>query len=156
MPSTRRQFVPSSERPETLQAALVGVAYVLAVQLAFLIMPFTSETLWLWPLGLLEAVDRGSLVQFLSEWEWWLALAFPVAVFVLGHLGTYAYLVDRNPIPALLGIGYLAALYLTEVVFMGRFEYAILYVLLGPIFALLSLTVVHVGSRQRTDGDTPS
>lgn len=156
MPSTRRLFVPSSGRPETLQAALMGVAYVLAVQLAFLIMPFTSETLWLWPLGLLEAVDRGSLVQFLTEWEWWLALAFPMAVFVLGHRGTYAYLVDRNPLPALLGIGYLAALYLTEVVFMGRSEYGILYVMLAPIFALFSLSAAHAGSRQRTDGDTPS
>lgn len=153
MPSTRRLIVPPRGRPETLQAALAGVAYVLAVQLAFLLMPFTSETLWLWPLGLLEAVDRGALVQFLTEWEWWLALAFPMAVFAIGHLGTYAYLVDRNPLPALLGIGYLAALYLTEVVFMGRFEYAILYVLLAPLLALVSLTATRVGSRQLTNGN---
>lgn len=153
MPSTRRLIVPPRGRPETLQAALAGVAYVLTVQLAFLLMPFTSETLWLWPLGLLEAVDRGARVQFLTEWEWWLALAFPMAVFAIGHLGTYAYLVDRNPLPALLGIGYLAALYLTEVVFMGRFEYAILYVLLAPLLALVSLTATRVGSRQLTDGN---
>lgn len=153
MPSTRELIILPSGRTETLQAALVGVAYMLAVQLVFLLVPFTSETLWLWPLGLLEAVDRGALVQFLTEWEWWLAPASPVAIFAIGHLGTYADLVEQNPMPALLGIGYLAALYLTEVVFMGRFEYAILCVMLAPILALVSLTAARIGSRYRPNGN---
>lgn len=138
MPSLRPRHQAAFQR-----AILIGIAYLLAVQLAFLIMPFTNETLWLWPLGFAEAIANGEVGAFLTNGEWWLALAFPIGIFTLGVLAAYSYLAYSNPWPAVVAGGFLTGFYLTEVVFAGRFEYAILYVALTPILAAIAI-LAHV------------
>ena len=148
--------MPSSislrDRTAAVRAALVGVAYLLAFQVAFLVMPFTSEALWLWPLGLTEAFGRGleGVVAFFTGGEWLLAFVIPIAVFVLGFAAAYSYLVDRNPVPAVIAGGFLAVFYLTEVVFAGQFEYAILYLAAIPVAALLAVAGHLLSSQRRT------
>lgn len=136
MPSIRPR-----NRPAFLQAVLVGLAYILAFQLAFLVMPFTTETLWLFAFGLAEAISRGDLVRFFLHSEWWLALAFPIGIFVLGLTAAYAYLAYANPWPAVVAGGFLVLFYITEVVFMGRFEFAILFVAVTPVVALIAIAI---------------
>ena len=131
-----------------LQSVLIGVAYLLAVQLAFLIMPFTSEMLWLWAFGAVEAISNDRLIAFLTSGEWWLALAFPIGIFGLGTVAAYAYLGYENPWPAVIAAGFLGLFYLTEVVWMGQFEYAILYIAVTPLVALFAL-VGHVFAPHR-------
>jgi len=145
MPSVRPHH-----RPAFLQAVLVGVAYVLSVQLAFFLMPFTTETLWLWLFGLTEAMSRGQLGAFLASGEWWLALAFPIGVFTLGVTAAYAYLAYENPWPATVAGGFLAVFYLTEVVFVGSFEYAIIYVALTPLLAVVAIAAHLFTPHRRT------
>lgn len=135
-------------KPAFLQSVLVGLAYLLAVQLAFFIMPFTNETLWLWTFGAAEAVSNGRFIAFLMSGEWWLALAFPIGIFGLGTVAAYAYLGYENPWPAVIAGGFLGLFYLTEVVLMGQFEYAILYIAVTPLVALIAL-VGHVFAPHR-------
>lgn len=142
--------IQPNDRPAFLQAVLVGVAYVLAVQLAFFLMPFTTETLWLWAFGVAEAIGRGQLAGFVASAEWWLALAFPVGVFALGVTAAYAYLAYVNPWPAVVAGGFLVSFYLTEVVLTGTFEYAILYVAMTPLLAVIAITVHLLAPRRRT------
>jgi len=146
MPST--DSVRPQHEAELLQSVFTGIAYLLAVQLAFLIMPFTSETLWLWAFGAAEAVSNGHLIAFLTSGEWWLALAFPIGIFGLGAVAAYAYLGYENPWPAVIAGGFLGLFYLTEVVLMGQFEYAILYVAVTPIVTIIAL-VGHVFAPHR-------
>ncbi len=135
--------MPSISRPrhqtEFWQAVLIGGAYVLAVQLAFLVMPFTTETLWIGVLGLWEAINYGHLLGFLMSGETWLAFAFPLCLFTLGGLAAYAYLAYQNPVPAVIAGVFLTLLYTTEVVYAGRFEYAILYVAVTPVITLFAI-----------------
>lgn len=119
------------------QSVAVGVAYLLAVQVAFLLMPFTSETLWLWALGAAEAFQYGRGLSFLADPEWWLALAFPSSVLTLGTLGAYSALTTDDPVPAVVAGAFLAGLFGTEVFL--RTEYAILYVILAPVAAVASV-----------------
>ena len=137
-------------QPAFLQALLVGAAYVLAVQLAFLLMPFITETLWIWAFGLAEAIGRGQLGSFLADPEWWLALAFPIGIFALGVTAAYAYLAYANPWPAVVAGGFLVSFYLTEVVFVGAFEYAILYILLTPLLAVVAVAAHLFAPHRRT------
>lgn len=145
MPSIRPR-----DRQAFLQAVLVGIAYVLVFQLAFFLMPFTTEALWLFAFGLAEAISRGQPSAFFASGEWWLALAFPIGIFALGLVGAYAYLAYTNPWPAVVAGVFLAIFYLTEVVFMGTFEYAILFIAMTPLVALLAIAIYLLGPHRRT------
>jgi hypothetical protein len=136
------------------RALLVGIAYLLAVQLAFSLMPFTSETLWIWLPLAVEALEAGRPTAILVNPEWWLAVAFPVSVLSLGTLGAYAAFGYENPIPAALAGGLLVALYLTEVIFAGRFEWALLYVLAAPLVAGLAAITHWFGPTRRETAAT--
>lgn len=131
------------ENLAVLGAALAGLAYLLAVQLAFLSMPFTDEVLWVWALRARAAAAAGRLDALLLDPEWWFGLAVPASVLVTGSVGAYAYIGDRNPVPGLLAAGFLAGLFTTEVVFAGRFEWALLYLLASPVVAAVAV-VTHL------------
>ena len=134
-------YAPASgfrDRPVGRLVALAGLGYLLAVQAVFALMPFRTETPWLWLLQLLEGVQRGEPLAVLADPEWWLGLSFPVSLVALGALGAYAYLEAENPLPAAVAAVYLTSLIVTELVFVGRFEYAILYIVLAPVVAILA------------------
>lgn len=121
------------------QAVLAGGVYVLVFQVAFYLMPFTTETLWIWAFGITEAIENEQVIAFVTSWEWWLAFVFPVSVFCLGALSWYSARVDGNYVPGMFAFGLVGALYLTEIVFVGRYEYALLYIVSTPVVALVAI-----------------
>lgn len=127
------------DRTAGWQSVLAGGVYVLVFQVAFYLMPFTTETLWIWAFGIGEAIENEQVIGFFASGEWWLAFVFPVSVFVLGALSWYASRVDENYVPGILALGLVGALYLTEIVFMGQYEYALLYILITPVVAVVAL-----------------
>ena len=130
---------------ELLQSGLVALAYLLAFQVVFVWIPFTTETIWLWAFGLAEAASAGRLSGFFLNPEWWLALSFPIALVLMGGLAAYAHIVDGNPIPALIAGGYLVAFVGSELL-LGM-ELVLLFILLAPVGAVVA-GIAHIGWRR--------
>ncbi len=143
--SDNRSPVPkrASDVPVWIWGCVGGAVYVALMQVLLIYSGFTTEVMWLWPLGLAEAWEAGRVTGFLGSAEWWLAFMFPVSVAALGFLATYSYLRSRSFLSAAVAAVYIAAFAFTE--FALGLEWGILFVLAAPIAAAVALLVHLAG-----------
>lgn len=66
-----------------------------------------------------------------------------------GSVWVYSHLVDGNPWPGIIVGGFVGVFYLTEIVYPGVFEFAILYVAVTPLLALLAIVVLVSALRHK-------
>ncbi|MFP4632360.1 MAG: hypothetical protein ACLFMT_02860 [Halobacteriales archaeon] len=125
--------------PRWFYGLLGGAAYVLVVQAVVYVSGFTTEVLWLWPLGLADAWEHGSLTSFLGSPEWWLAFLYPVSVAFTGYVAAHSYVARRNPLPFGLAAVYVVAFAASELV-LGL-ELGLLFVLVAPVVAALAFAL---------------
>lgn len=139
-----------SDVPTWILASLGGALYVVLVQLVLVFSGFTTEVLWLWPLALAEAWERGAVTSILGSAEWWLAFAYPVSIASLGFVATYSFFRSRGVLAAGVAVLYLVAFTLSELV-LGL-DIALVFVLLAPVTAVAALGV-HVAEQRYLDED---
>lgn len=147
-----KDVLPGSvdEVPTWLLASVGGAVYVVLVQIVLMLSDFTTEVLWLWPLALADAWERGNVTSMLGSAEWWLAFAYPVAIASLGFVATYSYFRSRGVLASAVAALYLVAFALSEIV-LGL-EIGVVFVLLAPVAALAALGV-HVAEARYLDED---
>ncbi len=146
------EMVPKdvSEVPVWILASVGGAVYVALIQAVLVLSDFTTEVLWLWPLALADAWERGSMTSMLGSAEWWLAFAYPVAIASLGFVATYSFFRSKGVLASGVAALYLVAFALSEVVI--ELEIALAFVLLAPVTALAALGV-HVAEARYLNED---